>query len=201
MCIQRAVVVIASLIALVSCGRTPHHHHAAPAKPETPAAAPSETPANEAVCVLQPASGSHVIGTVRFTEESGRLVINAHVSGLSPGAKHAIHIHSFGDLRSDDGSSLGGHYNPGGHVHGGPRSRERHAGDLGNLSADGAGEAQYELSVDGLGIAEILGRSVVVHASADDFTSQPAGNAGARIGVGVIGHAARSDPAKTATSH
>jgi Cu-Zn family superoxide dismutase len=143
----------------------------------------------DAVCVLQPASGSQVAGTVHFHQEDGALVVTASVSGLKPGAKHAIHIHEFGDLRAADATSAGGHFNPGGHQHGGPEAKEHHAGDLGNLKADGAGEAHYELRVPGLTTTAIAGRAVVVHASEDDLASQPAGNAGARIAVGVIGWA------------
>jgi superoxide dismutase, Cu-Zn family len=74
-----------------------------------------------------------------------------------------------------------------------------HAGDLGNIDADDKGHAHVERSVAGLTIAgdrnPILGRAVIIHASEDDFTTQPTGNAGDRIGCGVIGIAKPAAPA------
>ena len=183
------ILVATGLIMLAACGRREAHQQHAKSTLIHVEAIPLAAHPEDAVCVLQPASGSQACGMVRFHEENGRLRIVAHVTGLQPGSKHAIHIHVFGDLRSSDGTSLGSHFDPGGHMHGRPGSREHHAGDLGNLSADGAGEAQHELNVDDVTLAAIIGRSVVVHADADDFTTQPSGNAGSRISIGVIGYA------------
>lgn len=187
MTIRHVAIACAALAILAACGRAARGSHERHEEHDPAAHEAAPAPAGSAVCVLASASGSQVKGTVRFVDHEGVLVITANVSGLTPGAKHAIHIHEFGDLTSEDGSAAGGHYNPGGHDHGGPTSDHRHAGDLGNLSADGAGEAHYELRVTDLAIADILGRGVVVHAKEDDLTSQPAGNAGPRIAVGVIG--------------
>jgi Cu-Zn family superoxide dismutase len=88
--------------------------------------------------------------------------------------------------------AAGSHYNPAGHPHGAPEAEpgKRHPGDFGNLKADGSGSANLSLTVADLSIAglknPIIGRSIVIHERADDF-SQPVGNAGGRIGVGVIG--------------
>lgn len=115
--------------------------------------------------------------------------VSAKISGLTPNQKHAMHVHEFGDITSDDGSSLGGHYNPEHHEHGLPEQEHRHAGDLGNLQADGEGKADYTLTVDNMTIMDknaVIGRGIVIHAKPDDG-GQPTGNAGDRIGVGVIG--------------
>ena len=69
--------------------------------------------------------------------------MTGEVTGLKPG-KHGFHIHMFGDLRAADGMSAGGHYNPHGHPHGGPESKEHHEGDLGNIEADAQGVAKVE---------------------------------------------------------
>ena len=86
--------------------------------------------------------------------------------------------------------SAGGHFNPGMHKHGGPQTGEHHAGDLGNLEADAQGKATYDATVQGISLDDpktgIIGKSVIVHGKADDLKSQPAGNAGPRIGCGVI---------------
>jgi Cu-Zn family superoxide dismutase len=85
--------------------------------------------------------------------------------------------------------SAGGHYNPEGKPHGLPTTEERHAGDLGNLTADASGHAHYEITVDNISLSTgrnpVLGKAVIVHAKPDDG-GQPTGNAGARLGCGVI---------------
>ncbi len=145
----------------------------------------------QAIAVLQSTKGNAVAGTVRFTQSGDDAVmVVAEVSGLSPNGTHAIHIHEFGDASAADGESAGGHYNPDGHAHGGPMSEQHHAGDFGNLSADAQGNARLELTAKGItvcGMNPIVGRAVIIHAKADDLTSQPSGNAGPRIAIGVIG--------------
>jgi len=144
----------------------------------------------QAVAVLHPTQGNKANGTVRFTQEGNSVKVVAHVEGLNPGQKHAIHVHEFGDCSSGDGMSTGGHYNPEKHEHGLPDKTQRHAGDLGNLEADASGKAHLELTVNNMSIAgnknPVLGRAVIVHAKVDDG-GQPVGNAGGRIACGVIG--------------
>jgi Cu-Zn family superoxide dismutase len=143
-----------------------------------------------AVAVLHPTAGQKCHGVVRFTQEGDSVKVVADIEGLSPGQKHAFHIHQYGDCSGPDGMSAGGHYNPEGHQHGLPESENRHAGDLGNAQADSDGKAHYEITVNNVSIMgeknPILGRAVIVHAKTDDG-SQPTGNAGGRIACGVIG--------------
>ena len=143
------------------------------------------------VAVMQPTKGNQVAGTVRFTAVDAGVRVVADISGLTPSGKHAFHLHEFGDVSAEDGSAAGGHYNPGKHPHGGPDSAHRHAGDLGNLTADATGTAHYDLVIKDLslccGAIPVIGRSVIIHAKEDDLTSQPAGNAGPRVAQGVIG--------------
>jgi superoxide dismutase, Cu-Zn family len=151
--------------------------------------APTTVP-NQAVAVLHPTSGQHCHGVVRFTQDGESVKVVADLEGLTPGQKHAFHIHQYGDCSSPDGMSAGGHYNPEGHQHGLPDTESRHAGDLGNVQADDQGKAHYELTVTNVSIGgtknPIIGRGVIVHAKVDDGT-QPVGNAGGRIACGVIG--------------
>ena len=143
----------------------------------------------EAVAVLHPAEGHEVRGKVSFVKHAGGILITADVEGLTPGL-HGFHIHEFGDCSAADATSAGGHFNPDNKPHGSPEDIDRHAGDLGNLDADAEGRAHYE-RVDGhialSGPRSIVGLAVIVHAGEDDFTSQPTGNAGARVACGVIG--------------
>jgi len=151
-------------------------------------------PISEAVAVLVPMKSSGVGGTILLKQEKGSVKVTGEVTGLKPG-KHGFHIHMFGDLRAPDGMSAGGHYNPHGHPHGGVDSKERHEGDLGNIEANDSGVAKVNVNADHVNLHEILGRTVVVHGDADDLKSQPAGNAGPRIALGVIGRAEVKAPA------
>lgn len=142
----------------------------------------------QAHAVLNPTKGNRVQGTVTFTQVEGGVRIVAVVDHLEPG-KHGFHIHEFGDCSAADGSSAGGHFNPKKTKHGAPEAVERHAGDLGNLAADGKGHARYD-RIDKIitleGEDTIIGRSIVVHANEDDYKTQPTGNAGGRVACGVI---------------
>ncbi len=144
---------------------------------------------SKAVAVLQPTQGSKVQGTVTFTKSDDGVQVEAKLTGLTPGS-HGFHVHEFGDASSPDGKSAGGHFNPTNNPHAAPDADKRHVGDLGNIEADATGAANYSRLDKGLafqGPTSILGRGVVVHAKADDLKSQPAGDAGDRIAVGVIG--------------
>jgi superoxide dismutase, Cu-Zn family len=148
-------------------------------------------PVTKAVATLAPTKGSTVAGHVSFVKVDGGVKVTAHISGLTPGL-HGFHIHEFGDCSAADGSSAGGHFNPAGHPHGGPKDAERHAGDLGNIEAGKDGVATLDV-VDAAmtleGSSGILGGGVIVHEKADDLKTQPTGNAGGRLSCGVIGAA------------
>lgn len=155
-----------------------HHEHAEVAK------------ITRAVAVLAPTEGKKAHGTVTFTQEKDGVHVVGKFEGLAPG-EHGFHVHEFGDITSPDGKSAGGHFNPDKSPHAGPDSTKRHAGDLGNVKADGRGIASYD-RVDPLislhGEHGILGRSLVLHEKTDDFKTQdPPGNAGGRVAYGVIG--------------
>ena len=147
----------------------------------------------QAVAIMHPTANNKAHGRVTFVQQGDSVKVTADLEGLSPGQKHAIHIHQYGDCSAPDGASAGGHYNPENHPHALPESENRHAGDLGNLQADDQGKAHYEITVDNISIAgtknPIIGRGVIVHAKVDDG-GQPVGNAGGRIACGVIGIAA-----------
>lgn len=142
------------------------------------------------VAIVRPVGDSKVMGSVIFEKTIEGVKITASIGGLTPNAHHGFHIHEFGDLGSEDATSAGDHFNPDKHPHAMPDKEERHAGDLGNLVADANGTANLTLTVDNItldaGSKGILGRAVIVHAKADDG-GQPSGNAGDRIGAGVIG--------------
>jgi len=139
--------------------------------------------------------GEVVKGEITFTQtEGGQTQVTGEVSGLEAG-KHGFHIHQFGDYSSGCGST-GGHFNPFGKEHGGPEDTERHAGDLGNIVADGKNAVKVDLKdchIPLSGPNSIIGRAVVVHAGEDDLgrgghdDSKTTGHAGGRLACGVIG--------------
>jgi Cu-Zn family superoxide dismutase len=152
-------------------------------------AAHAASQVTKAICVVQPLGDSKVTGKVIFTQVSGGVEVNAELTGLSQG-EHGFHVHEFGDCSMADGTCAGAHFNPTGAPHGGPDDARRHVGDLGNIEADASGTATYK-RVDKLlalnGPNSIIGRAIIVHAAPDDLKSQPSGDAGARVGCGVIG--------------
>ena len=147
----------------------------------------------KAVAVITQKSESGVAGTVTFTQgsEGNEVMMDARISGLKPGS-HAIHIHEYGDCSSDDGKSAGGHWNPTGMDHGKWGSDAYHKGDIGNLEADENGEVVMTMSTDEWCIGcedstkNILNRAIIIHEGADDFMTQPTGDAGGRVGCGTI---------------
>lgn len=152
-------------------------------------AEPAAAPALRAQAHVMPTEGNTASGTVVFEQTAEGVRVTATLTGLAPG-EHGFHVHQWGDCSAPDGTSAGGHFNPGGVDHAGPHTMPRHVGDLGNITADESGNAAYEAVNDLLtfdGPNNILGRGLIVHADADDLTSQPTGAAGGRIGCAVIG--------------
>jgi Cu-Zn family superoxide dismutase len=169
-------IVLAALLSLAGCAQSESQSDSGPS-------------ISKAVAVLHPTEGNEVKGVVWFTKVEGGVRVVAELEGLTPG-EHGFHIHEYGDCSAANGTSAGGHFNPDGKSHGAPTAGDRHAGDLGNVTADSDGKARFEWT-DALlsfsGSRSIVGRGVIVHAEADDFVSQPTGAAGARVACGVIG--------------
>ena len=136
-------------------------------------------------------------GTVRFTEEGENVLIDIDITGLKRGSKHGFHIHECGDM-SDKCESMCAHFNPYGKSHGGPESKERHVGDLGNIVADANGNARYQMTDSMIKLrgtkCNIIGRGLIIHADEDDLgkggheDSLTTGHAGKRIACAVIGY-------------
>ena len=148
----------------------------------------TRTPA--ATAAVLPTRDNTARGDIRLVQrDSGVVLVSGRISGLSPGS-HGFHIHEKGNCSAPDASSAGGHFNPSGSTHGANGGGTRHGGDLGNIVAgpDGVADINVEITGISLGTApdSVVGRSVVVHAKADDFTTQPSGNAGSRVGCGLI---------------
>lgn len=133
---------------------------------------------------------SSLSGKAILTDTPEGLKISLSLENVPPG-KHGFHIHENGAC-GDEGKAAGGHYNPEGVLHGllfKDGFEHAHAGDFGNIEIRPSGSGQFETVVQGLtltgGKRNVAGKSFILHEKEDDF-SQPAGNAGGRIGCGVI---------------
>ena len=137
------------------------------------------------------ASGSKLTGKVTFTSVGKNSVkFDLKIENAKPGS-HAVHIHEKGDCSAADAKSAGGHWNPTNEKHGKRGTEHFHKGDIGNVEVGNDGKGSMSMEIEGWCIGgdadcNILDKAVIVHAGADDFTSQPSGAAGDRVGCGVI---------------
>ena len=136
-------------------------------------------------------------GTVYFTECEEGVEIKVNLKGFEPNTVHGFHVHEAGDL-TDKCMSMCAHFNPYHMNHGGPLSKERHVGDLGNVKANAKGEVHSTFYDDCIRLrgtkCNILGRGLILHDKEDDLgigdeESLRTGNAGKRIACAVIGYA------------
>ena len=183
-------ILTASLVlALGGCAST--------ASTSNPATTPASKPmtgtstAQQALVNLASATGSLVSGKLTVVPMGDGVHITGTIGGFSAGSNHGFHIHEKGDCSAADASSAGGHFNPTGQPHGRAMQGAHHAGDSDNIVANAGGVANIDTHIMGVTLGggagtDIAGRAIVVHAAADDYTSQPAGNAGARVACGVI---------------
>jgi len=160
----------------------------APASADSPPPAAAELPLT---VPIEARSGSKLAGTAKFEPSSNGVRITIDVTG-APKGKHGAHIHQNADCSSKDGKSAGDHFNPESHNHGLPAAEMRHLGDLGNLEVSKDGKGHLEITVVGASLKagekmSFLDRGLIIHEKVDDG-SQPAGNAGARIGCAEIKH-------------
>ena len=143
----------------------------------------------------------HIKGTIEFEEKGTKVVIKGELKSTKyKNSSHGIHIHEAGDL-SDNCMGACGHFNPYGKKHGGPTSKERHVGDLGNIRFDARGVAKFRMEDNLVKLrgtkANVLGRSLVIHEDMDDLgmgnhsDSLTTGHAGKRITCAVIGYSKR----------
>ena len=132
-----------------------------------------------------------VTGTAKFDAADGKVKMTIDITVPAKANKEiAVHIHEHGDC-GDNGKMAHGHWNPANTPHGKWGSGSFHAGDIGNIKLDGSGKGTLTIETDlwtlgGTAGKNILGKALIVHGGTDDFTTQPTGNAGSRIGCGVI---------------
>jgi Cu-Zn family superoxide dismutase len=141
-----------------------------------------------ASATLAPTQGQQAKGTVTFEKQPAGVQVSVQLEGLTPGT-HGFHVHEKGDCSAPDAASAGGHFNPTSQPHAAREAPSRHDGDLGNVEADASGRVQIKIVDPKLkldGPESIVGKAVIVHEKADDYTTQPTGNAGGRVACGVV---------------
>jgi Cu-Zn family superoxide dismutase len=178
----RSLTVLSIALGLAACASAP---------PPKPAPPKPQHRIQHAMANMAPASASLVSGRLLIDAIDGGVRIHGELGGLGRNGVHAIHVHERGDCSAADASTAGGHFNPDGVAHGRAGTPPHHLGDMDNLHANAQGVAKVDLHLHGVTLGsgaanDILGRAIIVHANPDDYTSQPTGNAGARVACGVI---------------
>lgn len=151
----------------------------------------AEAPATSAMALMLGAN-SESRGTATIGRAAGGTVVLAKVEGLAPGT-YAMHLHAVGKCEGPKFTSAGDHFNPGMKLHGKDNPMGPHVGDLPNVVVGAAGRGTVMFTIAGLsltgGPASLLdadGASIIVHAAADDYRTDPGGNSGDRIACGVV---------------
>jgi Cu-Zn family superoxide dismutase len=147
----------------------------------------------EEVLVSLDNADEEVVATATITEDNEGVHIKLEGEDLPEGT-HAFHIHEKGICEAPDFESAGGHYNPEDKNHGKEDPDGPHAGDFDNIEVGKDGKVNEEFTTDKVtlekGKENTLytdeGTSLVIHAGADDYKSQPSGDAGDRIACGAI---------------
>jgi Cu-Zn family superoxide dismutase len=157
---------------------------------------------NQASVELAPTQGNRARGELVLSPDNHGLRIAGELTGLKANSAHGFHVHAVGDCSAPDASSAGDHFNPDNASHGDPAGDSHHAGDLPNARSNGQGTAEVSVRLEGLTLGDgsrtdVLGKAIVVHADPDDYSSQPAGNSGARIACGVVARAPAVPAAET----
>jgi Cu-Zn family superoxide dismutase len=146
--------------------------------------------ADTASAILKDKDGKE-IGQVALTRTQDGVLINVTLTSVAPG-EHAFHIHAVGKCEAPDFKSAGPHFNPDQTKHGVMNPEGPHSGDMPNLHVPDSGKLQVEIlntlvSLDeDAALLDEDGSALIVHAGADDYKTDPAGNAGDRIACGVV---------------
>jgi superoxide dismutase, Cu-Zn family len=145
---------------------------------------------DKASAVLKDKDGKEV-GKVELTDTPSGVLMRLTLDGVPPG-DHAVHVHTVGKCEPPDFKSAGPHFNPDDTKHGLMNAEGPHAGDMPNLHVPEGGKLTVEVLNEMVtldaepALLDDDGSAIVVHATSDDYQTDPAGNAGDRIACGVV---------------
>jgi Cu-Zn family superoxide dismutase len=127
------------------------------------------------------------VGVVRINDDAKGVTLRLSVAGVPPGT-HGVHLHETGRCDAPDFKSAGAHWNPTNRKHGRDNPEGMHMGDLSNIevAADGGGSSIFTIAATRNALADAEGTSLVIHAKADDYKTDPSGNSGDRIACAVL---------------
>ncbi|WP_280463968.1 superoxide dismutase[Cu-Zn] [Nocardia carnea] len=178
-------------------GESAHGEHAE--EQDTPAGSGTEVE-------LKSPSGAN-IGTANFTDEGNHLRVTVDATGLTPGF-HGVHIHQEGKCEPNSAPPAGGapgdFLSAGGHLQVGGATGHPASGDLTSLQVREDGHGYLVTTTDTVTMSDIQGKAIIIHAGSDNFANIPdrysraggtgpdeqtmsTGDAGGRVGCGVIG--------------
>jgi Cu-Zn family superoxide dismutase len=149
------------------------------------------SPGTHAAVELKDKDG-RTVGRAVLREVSDGVLVRLDVKGLTPGL-HAVHVHAVGKCEGPAFATAGGHFNPTQKKHGFKNPEGAHAGDLPNMLVAKDGAGRFEALDDSItlkpgpsSVFDADGSALVIHAGADDYVTDPAGNSGDRVACGVI---------------
>lgn len=153
-------------------------------------------------------STGKTVGAVELEQGSGGVTIRLRIDDISTikAGTHGIHFHAVGKCDPADFTTAGAHFNPTSRQHGAKNPQGPHAGDLPNLTLDASTATQggyaaqlttsaITLSAGPTSILDADGTALIIHANADDETTDPTGNSGGRVACAVITAQAPAPPA------
>ena len=126
-----------------------------------------------------------------LSQTQSGVLVSASLTGIGSGT-HGMHVHEVGRCDAPAFTTAGSHFNPERKQHGYRNPAGAHAGDLPNVSPPPSGSLTFDVLLPNASLSgrnALLdgdGASIVIHASADDYQTDPAGNSGSRIACGVI---------------
>ncbi|WP_343346218.1 superoxide dismutase family protein [Sphingomicrobium sp. XHP0239] len=184
---MRTIMAVAVLgLAVASCGDAPEEEVETDTAVQDDMAAPEMQQAQ-----LMDADGNSV-GTVEYRDDGTNLTLMVQASGLAEGP-HAVHLHETGMCKGPEFQSAGGHWNPEGNQHGRDNPEGAHLGDLANMTVGADGMGQSNFIVEGVGVSsgryslsDSDGTALMIHAEADDYQTDPGGDAGSRVACAVL---------------
>lgn len=187
---MRATMLFAACaVAVVGCKakETPAADTATADTAKPAAMAPAVTGATVAIAD----AAGHALGTLSLTDGAGGITISGSLKGLTPG-DHGIHVHTVGMCDGPAFTTAGGHWNPTTKMHGSQNPAGPHLGDLMMIKVAADSSAAVNLTTPGgtLHAADMLmdadGASIVIHAKADDYKTDPSGDSGDRVACGIV---------------